>query len=222
MKGLINILLLVSAIVLNSGCQQNGRQDRVCASKDRMPKNGFEDVTERSVLLNSLFCKSSDIDIRNKGFSYGDDSTGLKLDSVCFYTVYQVDSLTSGYRSKNFPSYLLGKSQVNGINCLVVRRNYGEWYQTQELLLYDNDYNITGLLRLSIYGGDSEYFFEGKGYFENDSTYVLSSITKESTHSDDGLNETIICNKIVEHHIVKKSGEVILLGKTEVVIECPR
>lgn len=183
-------------------------------------ENYFSSVIHEdpSLRIDSMFSKSMYIDVYDIGqFQYDLhlNNAEIKLDSVMFFNVFQVDSLTKIFNHDYPPSSILGKSNLQNRNALLVKRNFGEWFVTIDLLIYDNDYNLISLLMLAAFGGDEGYSYEGKGFFENDSIYVYTSTTQIK---DEFENWT--CNSDIQKHLVTKDGDVNLGEKISSVIDC--
>jgi hypothetical protein len=159
-----------------------------------------------------LIFKAPDFNMYNTTFYFEDIllQDDLIIDSSSFMIIYQADTLIEKYNPNNDYGYLIGKDCNKDFIALVIARFYGEWIKTFELLTYDKKGNLVGFMFLAASGGED--YYESKGHFKNDTTYALTTISKEFDHSDIDLlgkeSRLIRCDTSVTYSIIRNDGKI--------------
>lgn len=149
-------------------------------------------------------------------FHKGVYEVGYEIGYEMFVEIYQADSLIQRNREDDPLPILLGKTNKDGLNALIVVRFFGEWFATIDFLTFDTMCNLKGFMILAAYGGDEGYEYVGTGYFENDNTYLYTGIS----FFEDEFGFKVNCSKDIERYSIKSDGEIIVLCKSRKIIDC--
>jgi hypothetical protein len=142
--------------------------------------------------------------------------TGYDIDYEMFIELYQADSLIQRNNENDPPPILLGKTDKDGLNALIIVRFFGEWFATIDFLTYDIRCNLKGFMILAAYGGDESYEYVGTGCFENDNIYVYTGISL----FENELGAKVNCSKVTERYSIQSDGEILVLSKNKEIVDC--
>lgn len=180
--------------------------------------------------LKDLFEKSERINIYEAAGNLNLDSLQLKTQGLLtpiglnqFNLLYPNDSLVEFYCAENTPVFIIGKVNNDYFNGIITYRFYGQWLQTIDLIIINNQFEVKGKIFLAGIGRDNSYLFDLNAYFESPNIISSTSFTQidEMEGFENNQNSTKSnCIKTIKRFLIEKGGTVILLDEEEVKSDC--
>lgn len=96
----------------------------------------------------------------------------------------QNDTLLKDYNFEADLLQLVGKQKIKNNTYVVLKREYGVWFVSFNILKYNEKYHLEKFENMVWFGGDEQEGITEKGVFINDSVFKVTSIEEIITFKD--------------------------------------